>query len=77
MGHPWMIGELISNLLHNAIRHTPVRGRLGIRISAREEVAELLIWDSGRGIDAPAMENVQGVFLEWIFFRWIGTDDLR
>ena len=24
LGHPWMVGELISNLLHNAIRYTPV-----------------------------------------------------
>ncbi|WP_039790289.1 sensor histidine kinase [Herbaspirillum huttiense] len=62
MGHPWMIGELISNLLHNAIRHTPVHGKLGIRISAREDVAELLIWDSGEGIDDQAMENVFKAF---------------
>lgn len=51
-GHPWMIGELISNLLHNAIRHTPHGGRLGVAIVRRENAAELCVWDSGPGIAA-------------------------
>lgn len=50
LGHPWMVGELISNLLHNAIRYTPVDSRLGIRIAATEKNVELCVWDSGGGI---------------------------
>ena len=62
MGHPWMVGELISNLLHNAIRHTPEQGRLGIRIRQSGGRAELLVWDSGGGIADDAMETVFKAF---------------
>lgn len=58
LGHPWMVGELISNLLHNAIRHTPYGSRLGIyaRTEDAGEAAQnqakvtLCVWDSGPGI---------------------------
>ncbi|MBP0598306.1 sensor histidine kinase N-terminal domain-containing protein [Herbaspirillum sp. LeCh32-8] len=62
MGHPWMVGELISNLLHNAIRHTPEGGKLGVRIRSEGMQASLLVWDSGAGIAAETMENVFKAF---------------
>ncbi len=49
-GHPWMIGELIANLLNNAIRHTPPDGRLGIRIREKDGAVLLHVWDTGQGI---------------------------
>jgi two-component system, OmpR family, sensor histidine kinase TctE len=49
-GHPWMIGELISNLLHNAIRHTPEGGRLGVVVSQEPDAIRLTVWDSGPGL---------------------------
>jgi two-component system sensor histidine kinase TctE len=55
-GHPWMIGELISNLLHNAIRHTPHGGRLGVTIARRDNSVELCVWDSGPGV-APDLQT--------------------
>ncbi len=42
----WMAGELVRNLLSNAIRHTPVGGTLGIRL----EQQALTVWDSGPGV---------------------------
>ncbi len=45
-GHEWMVRELLRNLLHNAIRETPKRGELLLRVAN----AELLISDSGPGI---------------------------
>ena len=30
--HEWMLGELTRNLLHNAIKHTPVGGGLSVRL---------------------------------------------
>ena len=49
-GHPWMISELMANLLNNAIRHTPPDGRLGVRIREKGTAVILHVWDSGQGI---------------------------
>lgn len=51
-GHEWMVRELLRNLLHNAIRETPKRGELLMRVAN----AELLISDSGPGI-APELRD--------------------
>ncbi|THU04387.1 sensor histidine kinase [Lampropedia puyangensis] len=61
-GHPWMLGELISNLLHNAIRHTPKNGALGIRVHPRPREVELQVWDSGTGIAPDAIHSVFTAF---------------
>ena len=52
LGHPWMIGELIANLLNNAIRHTPVDGSLGINIRADGQSVLLHVWDTGEGLSS-------------------------
>jgi two-component system, OmpR family, sensor histidine kinase TctE len=49
-GHSWMVSEMISNLLHNAIRHTPPESRLGIRIKDTDDGILLCVWDSGSGL---------------------------
>lgn len=49
-GRDWMVAEMVSNLLHNAIRHTPPASRLGIRVAALHDGWELCVWDSGPGI---------------------------
>lgn len=49
--HEWMLRELTRNLLHNAIRHTPLRGQLQIHVQAQGPDAMLSIRDSGSGID--------------------------
>jgi two-component system sensor histidine kinase TctE len=49
-GDAWLVGELVRNLLNNAIRHTPPGQRLGIRVRCADDLAELLIWDSGGGL---------------------------
>ncbi|MFS2024218.1 sensor histidine kinase [Massilia sp. GER05] len=49
-GRHWMAAEMVSNLLHNAIRHTPAESRLGIRVAPRDDGALLCVWDSGPGI---------------------------
>jgi two-component system, OmpR family, sensor histidine kinase TctE len=47
----WMAGELVRNLLANAIRHTPVNGALGIRFVSLAEQTTLVVWDCGPGIN--------------------------
>ena len=57
-GDTWMLGELVRNLLHNAIRFTPPHGELGIRLECRGEQAELVVWDSGPGIAPEALSKL-------------------
>ena len=50
----WMLGELVRNLLANAIRHSPREGALGIVVRSTHEGPELIVWDSGPGLgDGP------------------------
>jgi two-component system, OmpR family, sensor histidine kinase TctE len=49
--HDWMLRELTRNVLHNAIKHTPVAGTLTVRLVVDTTTAELVVADSGQGID--------------------------
>lgn len=57
-GHPWMVTEMISNLLHNAIRHSPPDYRLGITIEELADAVLLTVWDTGPGISSEMEERV-------------------
>ncbi|WP_432726908.1 sensor histidine kinase [Variovorax sp. W6] len=46
-----MLGELLRNLLANAIHHTPVAGRLGVLMRGYADSTELVVWDEGPGLD--------------------------
>ncbi|MEO5669257.1 MAG: ATP-binding protein [Ramlibacter sp.] len=46
-----MLGELLRNLLANAIHHSPEGSRLGIVLRGAQSARELLVWDEGPGID--------------------------
>jgi len=48
---PWLLGELVRNLMSNAIQHTPKGGALGLVIRILPGETELLIWDNGGGMD--------------------------
>jgi two-component system, OmpR family, sensor histidine kinase TctE len=51
LAHDWMLRELVRNLLHNAIKHSPAGSALNVSLQAKGNTAELLIADSGAGID--------------------------
>lgn len=57
---PWLVGELIRNLLSNAIHHTPKGGALGLVVRVMPGDIELLVWDNGGGLD----ESVQARLFE-------------
>ena len=46
-----MLGELVRNLLANAIAHTPPAGRLGMLLRSYAGLTELVVWDEGPGLD--------------------------
>ena len=48
--HEWMLNELVRNLLHNAIRHSPHGGLLWLRLATDGTHAALAVIDSGPGI---------------------------
>lgn len=50
--HDWMLRELVRNLLHNAIRHSPPGGALSVLLVSQGQTATLQIRDSGVGISA-------------------------
>ena len=67
IGSPFLLGELISNLLDNAIKYTPAGGHVTVRVLAGPRV-ELQVEDSGIGVP---IEERQRVFER--FYRLLGT----
>ncbi len=53
MGHEWLLREMLSNLLDNAIRYTPEHGTVTIRCGLRGGAAFMEVEDDGPGV-APA-----------------------
>jgi signal transduction histidine kinase len=53
----WMLGELVRNLLANAIGHTAHGGPLGIVVRQAVGAPELVVWDSGAGISQAVRER--------------------
>lgn len=58
LGNEIMLHELVSNLIDNALRYTPREGRVHIRLSTAEGVAEVAVVDSGPGIEPERREAV-------------------
>lgn len=56
---PDRIGEVLANLLDNALRHTPAGGRVQVRATRRGDGVEIAVEDSGEGI---APEHLTRVF---------------
>ena len=48
--HEWMLRELARNLLHNAIKHSPIGAPLLVRLDTDQRHAALTVADSGPGI---------------------------
>ena len=50
LGHAWALRELVRNLLHNAIKHSPPGAALSLRLGHHDLQAVLSVADSGPGI---------------------------
>lgn len=69
LGNPFLLREMINNLLDNALRYTPRGGRVTARVVAQGDFALLEVEDSGPGISD---DDSQKVFER--FYRAEGTD---
>jgi two-component system, chemotaxis family, CheB/CheR fusion protein len=66
VGDPDRMQQIISNLLINAIKFTPTGGRVDIKLTYLETIAQISISDTGCGISAE--------FLPYVFDRWSQSD---
>jgi signal transduction histidine kinase len=55
---PPRLGQVVSNLVHNAIKFTPPGGRVEVAVRATPDGAELRVRDTGVGIDAQELPHV-------------------
>ena len=54
----WLIGELLRNLLANAIRQSAAGASLGVVIRQLPDEMELLVWDNAGGLDEAVRERL-------------------
>jgi signal transduction histidine kinase len=52
------VARVVQNLLQNAIRHTPADGTVRVEARQRNGWLELVVEDSGEGIDPAALERI-------------------
>jgi signal transduction histidine kinase len=54
----WLVGELLRNLVSNAIHQSPTGSSLGVVIRYLPNEVELLVWDNAGGIDEDVRERL-------------------
>ncbi|QUH03869.1 HAMP domain-containing histidine kinase [Saccharopolyspora erythraea] len=63
------IGQVLTNLLDNARKHTPDGGSVRVRVTGGERFAEVTVADDGPGVPPGEQERV--------FDRWVRLDESR
>src|SRR5262249_50793672 len=61
---PVRLEQIVSNLLDNALKNTPPRGRIEISVSAEATDGVLRIRDTGVGIDADMLPRIFDLFVQ-------------
>jgi two-component system sensor histidine kinase TctE len=56
--NPWVVKEMLSNVLDNAIRYTPQNGSVTVRIEVVKGQIEVVIEDNGPGISSQYRDKV-------------------
>lgn len=58
IGDPVRIGQIVSNVLLNAVRYTPAGGDVRVNCSRESDQLEISIADSGPGVEQGEMESI-------------------
>lgn len=58
------LGQVVGNLLENAIRHSPARGTVTVELSATAQTVHLAVRDQGPGIPAELRERLFERFVQ-------------
>ena len=59
---PVRLEQVIWNLLNNAVKFTPVDGRIAVKLRAEPEEIVLTVADNGQGIDASFLPHIFEIF---------------
>lgn len=57
-GDPGLIAKALNNLLHNALKFTPEKGKVGVRMKFLNQGIEIAVQDSGIGIPKAQQEII-------------------
>jgi signal transduction histidine kinase/ActR/RegA family two-component response regulator len=57
-GDPARLQQVVSNLLANAVKFTPAGGQVRLVLSGRARMAELVVTDTGEGIDPEVLPHI-------------------
>ena len=57
-----LIGRALENFLTNAVRHTPARGKIGVRAEQTGSSTKLCVYNSGSSIPPEQLDRVWDVF---------------
>jgi len=57
-GDPARLQQIVWNLLSNAIKFTPARGRVDVELREVDRTAEIVVRDTGEGIEASVLPHV-------------------
>ena len=58
------IEQVVNNLVANAVQHTAIEGRIGVRIEALADTVKLTVRDNGMGMDAETAARAFELFFQ-------------
>jgi signal transduction histidine kinase/CheY-like chemotaxis protein len=64
LGDPERLQQVVTNLLTNAIKFTPEGGRIDIRLEQLDNEAQIIVSDTGQGIDPEFLPHMFDRFLQ-------------
>jgi CheY-like chemotaxis protein len=57
-GDPARLQQIVANLLSNAIKFTPGGGRVDVRLAHRDSTVEIMVRDTGEGIEPQRLADI-------------------
>src|SRR5207245_1730401 len=63
-GDPARLQQVVANLVHNAAKYTPKRGRVDVTVEERDDEAIVRVRDTGAGIPYEKLQTVFDLFVQ-------------